>query len=215
MEQFIYYTGVQRDVSFKLGLVAFSKEELGGMWRRINYLTGLAYPFGYNKGIFQPNIVRMTVGNVYVDQPAYITSINTNFSELTETWELDSGKQVPISAIVSMNFTLVEKASRIADSPFYGITEKLDGFSERIPTAGANDDGLPKNDQPITDNILTRTLQGIDQQDRDYTEAIVAANNRGDTVTVQNIGLTQANRREEFRRATMAMTAAANRMSGN
>jgi len=43
----------------------------------------------------------------------------------------------------------------------------------------------------------------------------VAANNRGDTVTVQNIGLTQANRREEFRRATMAITAAANRMSGN
>jgi len=215
MEQFIYYTGVQRDVSFKLGLVAFSREELDGMWRRLNYLTGMAYPYGFNKGIFQPNIVRMTVGNVYVDQPAYITAVNTNFSELSETWELDSGKQVPISAVVSMNFTLVEKASRIADSPFYGITEKLDGFSERIPTAGANDDTLPKNDQPISDNILTRTLQGFDQQDRDYTAAIVAANNRGDTVTVQNIGLTQANRREEFRRATMAITAAANRMSGN
>lgn len=133
MEKFIYYTGVQREVSFKLGLLAFSKDELDGMWRRINFLTGMAYPYGFNKGIFQPNIIRMTIGDVYRDQPGYITSVNTNFNDITETWELDSGKQVPISATMVMNFTLIEKASRVADSPFYGIVENIDGFSNQIP----------------------------------------------------------------------------------
>jgi len=153
MEKFIYYTGVQREVSFKIGLVAFSQDELDGMWRRINYLTGMAYPYGFNKGIFQPNIVRMTIGDVYTDQPGYITSLNTNFTEITETWELSSGQQVPISAMMSMNFVLIEKASRLGDSPFYGITENLPGFSKTIPTATANADGPPTTGEP-TDQVV-------------------------------------------------------------
>lgn len=199
MEQFIYYTGVQREVSFKLGLIAFSRDELDGLWRRLNYLTGMAYPYGFNKGIFQPNIVRMTIGDVYVDQPGYVTSMNTNFSEIVETWELNSGKQVPISATVSMTFTLIEKASRIADSPFYGITENLDGFSKQIPTAGVNDESIPSNDEAIRDNIQTRNLQGFDEQDNIYTNAILDAARRGDNVSVANIGAMQARRREDAR----------------
>lgn len=122
IERFINFTGVQREVSFKLTVVAFSKDELGVVWSRINYLTGLAFPYGLNKGILQPNIVRMTIGNLYTDQPGYITSINTDFSQLTETWDIDS--QTPISAEINIKFVLIEKATRIASSPFYGITEQ-------------------------------------------------------------------------------------------
>lgn len=204
MEQFIYYTGVQREVSFKLGLVAFSKDELEGMWRRINYLTGMAYPYGFNKGIFQPNIVRMTIGDVYTDQPCYITSLNTNFTELTETWELDSGKQVPISAQLSMNFTLIEKASRLADSPFYGITENTDGFSKEIPTAAKNvttpRTTAPSTNTPTEVSVKNRDLAGFDVVDRNLTNGIIEAAKRGDNQTVSDIGAFQANRREEYRK---------------
>ena len=202
MEKFIYYTGVQREVSFKLGLVAFSPDELDGVWRRINYLTGMAYPYGFNKGIFQPNIIRMTIGDVYTDQPAYITSLNTNFTELTETWELSSGQQVPISATVSMTFVLIEKASRVADSPFYGITENLDGFSKNIPTAGkdAGDTSqAPSPGTPDTVNVNSRDMQGFDAVDRNMTQGILAAAARRDNATVSNIGSLQARRREAAR----------------
>jgi hypothetical protein len=125
MEKFVNYVGVQREISFKLGVIAFSKDELDGVWARINYLTGLVFPYGFNRGIFQPNIVRLTIGDVYTEQPGYVTSLNTNFNELGESWEIDGGRQVPIAAQMDIKFTIIEKSSKVADSPFYGITETL------------------------------------------------------------------------------------------
>ena len=137
--------GVQREISFKLGIVAFGPDELKACWRRINYLTGLVFPYGFNKGIMQPNITQLTIGNVYVNQPGYVTSLSTNFNELSESFEIDAGKQVPIAAQMDIKFTLIEKATRIADSPFYGITDgetltsPMEGFKNNLtpPTAPA------------------------------------------------------------------------------
>lgn len=149
MEKFYNYTGVERKVGFKLGLLAASKDELDGMWRRINFLTGMAYPYGFNKGIFQPNIVRMTIGDVYRDQPGYIQSISTDFSGITDSWEVElEGKKVPISAMISVEFVLIEKASRVADSPFYGINENNPGFSQQISTAARQAES--RNNAPAT-----------------------------------------------------------------
>jgi hypothetical protein len=156
MERFNYYTGVERKISFRLGLLSFSEDELDGMWRRLNFLTGMAYPYGFNRGIFQPNNIRLTIGNVYVNQPGYIQSINTDFAGITETWEITPGKQVPISAMVTMDFVLIEKASRLADSPFYGINEGKAGFSTQIPTATQQNDS--RNSAPtVADPVLSST----------------------------------------------------------
>jgi hypothetical protein len=85
----------------------------------------MVFPYGVNKGIFNPNIVRFTIGDVYTNQPAYITSMNTNFEDVTTTWEISKGKQVPISATISMTFALIEKNSKTSASPFYNFTETL------------------------------------------------------------------------------------------
>lgn len=133
IEKFINYTGVQREISFKLAIIAFGPDELDMVWRRINYLTGLAFPYGFTSGFMQPNIVRLTLGGVYSNQPGYITSLTTNFNELIESWDIDKG--VPISATMDMKFTLIEKASRVADSPFYGITDG-EGRTDKKPMSG-------------------------------------------------------------------------------
>ena len=136
IEKFITYTGVQREISFTLNIIAFSKDEIDGVWTRINYLTGLVFPYGFNKGIMQPNITRLTIGNVYDNQPGYITALDTNFKDLSESWDID--RDVPIAATMRMSFTLIEKATKIATSPFYGITEQNGNFNQEIPTAGKN-----------------------------------------------------------------------------
>lgn len=159
IEKFITYTSVQRQISFKLGLIAYSKDEINGVWRRLNYLTGLVFPYGYVNGIYQPNIVKLTIGNVYTSQPGYLTSLNTNFNQLAETWELDTGKQVPISAEVDVQFMLIEKNAKVASSPFYGITEQMDGFSALSPTALPGD--VPVNSEtPVVYNSSNR-LQSL------------------------------------------------------
>ncbi len=121
VEKFVNYTGVQREASFKLSVIAFGQDELDTVWRRINYLTGMTFPYGFTRGILQPNIIRLTIGGVYTNQPGYITSLNTNFNEPAGSWDID--KEVPIGATIDIKFTLIEKATRVADSPFYGITD--------------------------------------------------------------------------------------------
>jgi hypothetical protein len=121
IEKFVTYTGVQRTVSFGLDIIAFSKKELDVVWNRINYLTGFAYPYGITKGIYQPNIIRFTIGNVYKDQPGYLSSIDFSFNEAGQSWDIDRG--VPIGASCNMSFNIIEKNTKAADSSFYAITE--------------------------------------------------------------------------------------------
>ena len=157
IEKFITYTSVQRELSFNLGILAFSKDEIEGVWRRVNYLTGLTFPYGYNKGIYQPNIVTLTIGNVYIDQPGYITSLNTNFNELTESWDIDS--QVPISANMDIKFVLIERNTKTSNSPFYGITEGMEGFSDAQLNESV--DQLPSINQPNQINVARVRSQPV------------------------------------------------------
>jgi hypothetical protein len=123
IEKFISYVTVQREVSFKLDIISFSKDEIEVVWNRINYLTGLVFPYGINRGLLQPNIVRFTIGKMFEDQPAYVTSFSTSFNEISESWDIDRG--VPIAATVNIGLNIIEKKTMTANSGFYGINETV------------------------------------------------------------------------------------------
>ena len=146
-EKFVTYTSVQREIGFKLSVLAFSKDELEFVWKRLNYLTGTVYAYGLNNGVYQPNLIRLTIGNLYWDQPGYFTSLNVNFNEYS--WDID--QEIPIGADVDFKFVLIEKKSRIAQSPFYGITEDMtDDFVNDLSTLPED---LPAGSTP-TKNIV-------------------------------------------------------------
>lgn len=169
VEKFINFKGIQREISFKLGVIAFSKDEIDIVWKRINYLTGLVFPYGFNRGILQPNIIRLTIGNIYVNQPGYITSLNTDFSGMSETWDLD--RQVTIGALMDIKFVLIEKATKIASSPFYGITG--DVLPETIPTnSPVTNPSQPQTEPPVS---TTGEAAKVDVEER-IPEAIVPKN---------------------------------------
>lgn len=152
-EKFISYVTVQREISFKLSVVAYSKTELVEVWRRLNYLTGLVYPYGFTRGVYQPNIARLTIGNLYYDQPGYFTGINLNFNDFG--WDIDEEKiegkyngGVPMGAEVDMKYILIEKNTKIASSPFYRITEEDERF-DKVIKGTAPSPGTPAQ-QPAT-----------------------------------------------------------------
>jgi hypothetical protein len=124
IEKFIMYNSVQREVGFNLGVVAFSKHELDVVWSRINYLTSFVFPYDFNRGILQPNIIRFTIGDVFKNQPGYVTSFSTNFNQLTDSWDID--KEVPIAASVAMRFAIIEKNTKWSNRSFYGIFDNQD-----------------------------------------------------------------------------------------
>jgi hypothetical protein len=134
IEKFISYITVQREINFKLDILAMSKDELDVVWKRINYLTSLVFPYGVNRGILQPNIVRFTIGKMFEDQPAYVTSLSTTFNEISESWDID--REVPIAATVNIGFNIIEKRTMTANSAFYKISEEDQGNDPVIISRG-------------------------------------------------------------------------------
>jgi hypothetical protein len=124
IEKFISYVSVQRSVTFDLEVLALNPADLPAVWKRINYLTGMVFPYGVNKGILQPNIIRFTIGRIFVDQPGYVESMDVSFMGEDVTGGIfDLDEQVTQGAKVTMKFNLIEKRTGLANTPFFGITQ--------------------------------------------------------------------------------------------
>jgi hypothetical protein len=122
-ERNIVYAGVTRDVSFQLRVYAMSEAELVSIWHKTERLTGLCYPANYVKGFMVPPFIKLTLGDVYVNQPCYIKSLNHTIEEGT-TWEIDEGKQAPHGISINVSVSIIEKNQKKSGSRFYEIAGK-------------------------------------------------------------------------------------------
>jgi hypothetical protein len=123
-ERFVTYGGVKRGLSLSFNIVAFSQQELDGMWTKVNYLTGMAFPKGIKNGFMVPPLFKFTIGGLYDNQPCYIESLDYDFLDETITFDID--KEVPFAINVTMQLSILEKRSKFHNSPFYQITENAE-----------------------------------------------------------------------------------------
>ena len=73
------------NLGFKV--VAHSVKELMPMWQRINYLLGLSKPSQYfNSGFIVPPLVKVTIGDMYKNQPIVINSLGLRIPD-DASWE--------------------------------------------------------------------------------------------------------------------------------
>ena len=122
-ERFVTYGGVKRGLNLTFNIVAFSSGEADGMWSRVNYLSGLAFPKGVQNGFMVPPLFKLTIGKLYENQPCYIESLDYDF--LDESITFDTNKELPFAINVNMQLSILEKRSKFFDSPFYKITEDI------------------------------------------------------------------------------------------
>lgn len=122
-ERFVTYGGAKRGVNLGFNIVAFSQDEIDGMWSRVNYLSGLAFPKDVKNGFMVPPLFNITVGGIYDNQPCYIESLDYDFLDESITFDID--KEVPFAINVTMQLSILEKRSKFYDSPFYQITERI------------------------------------------------------------------------------------------
>jgi hypothetical protein len=156
-ERFVTYSGVKRGISLDFNIVAFSKSEIDSVWTKINYLTGLAFPKGVTStGFLQPQLFRITIGGIYEDQPCFIESLDYEFLDESNTFDIDKG--VAQHVAVKMQLSLIEKTSKYYNSPFYKIVEDV-ANKQKNPTpvrgeqvsAAFNSDSDPRT----VNNILS------------------------------------------------------------
>jgi hypothetical protein len=129
-ERFVVYGGAKRSLSLNFNVVAFSKAEQDGMWKRINYLSGLAFPRGVQNGFMVPPLFKMSIGGLYENQPCYLESLDFDFLDESITFDVD--KEVPYSVTVGMQLSILEKRSKFYDSPFYKIVEDIDTGTDTL-----------------------------------------------------------------------------------
>jgi len=72
------YTGIDRSVSFNLKLFSLNPAEHVIMWQKIDFLTSLVYPIGYDKNttFIKPPILSFTLGSMYKNKVCFISSLS-------------------------------------------------------------------------------------------------------------------------------------------
>ena len=119
-EKFYRYNSFDRDISLDFNLVAFSKQELMPIYKKLNYLASHLAPYYSKKGYMSGNLVQLTVGNYLWEQTGFIESIGIDIDNETP-WEVNVGldgdvengdiniKQVPHMIKVSIKFTPIHR----------------------------------------------------------------------------------------------------------
>jgi hypothetical protein len=124
LERNVVYVGVTRELSLTLRVQSFSSDDLENIWEKINYMTGLCYPSQYINGFMVPPFVKLTIGDIYKDQPGYIKSINHQIED-DISWEIAKGSQAPHGVLISLTFSCMEKSALTSTSTFYPITSPI------------------------------------------------------------------------------------------
>jgi hypothetical protein len=108
---------VKRQFTFGLHVYSLSSNEFNIMWNKLDRLKGLCYPSQYDRdnGFMVPPLMKLTMGNLFRDQPGYITSLVYNVEDGT-SWEIDA--QLPRGIVAQIQFSILEKQQMHANSQF-------------------------------------------------------------------------------------------------
>ena len=107
---FNYYTyaGVERNVQFNFKVYSLNEEEHKVAWEKINFLTSLAYPQGYQYLSVTAPIIKFTLGNMYVSRVGFVESLSYTIAD-NAPWEigLDAAmKNYKLPKIVDVSVTI-------------------------------------------------------------------------------------------------------------
>lgn len=155
-ERNIVYIGVRRSVSFSLIIHAYNEIEMTGIWEKLNYLTSLCFPSQYSQGYMVPPLIKLTMGDVYNNQPGYIQSLTYNIEDDTP-WEITEPLQAPHGITANITFAIIEKTAQHSDkyngyNPFSALPTfvPLYNYGRKRQFAAAQTPAAPAVQQPTT-----------------------------------------------------------------
>ena len=193
------YTGYDRSITFSFDVNATSRDEMKPLWRKLNALASYTAPEYVDNSALKGPWMRFTMGDVFVQQPIILTSVQYTLQSNETTWEINieddpTMMQAPksVSVTISANLitdTLPQKNGRMyslakqyEQSPKYGIRAKegsdnwLSGFKDNTEAVDAAEKtpATGPSDTSTREAITTPSLtdqQFADQFARDINAA--------------------------------------------
>ena len=135
-----HYAGYGREVGLDFTVYATDRDEMKPIYRKLNALAGYTAPT-YSKnsiGLTAP-WMRITVGDLLVQQPVLISSLTYGLTDSDTTWEINieddpEMMQAPHLITVSMGLTVVSDWLPENGGRFYSLAKQFD--SDGIPIQG-------------------------------------------------------------------------------
>jgi hypothetical protein len=165
-----HYSSYGRELSLDFSVYATDRDEMKPIYRKLNAIAGYMAPSYSTKtiGLTGPWL-RMTIGDLFVQQPVIITSLTYNLTDSDTTWEMNieddpEMMQAPHRISVSMGLTVIADWIPEKGGRFYTLAKNFD------------DNGIPikGNDNWLSDAYSTTEQQQIQQTLKIRAEAEAA-----------------------------------------
>ena len=159
------YTGYSRDINLDFTVYATDRDELKPIWRKLNALAGYTAPEYDGSSIaLKGPYLRLTVGDLFYQQPLIINSLYFTLQDSETTWETNieqdgSNMQVPKQIQVSLGGTLITDYLPQKGGRFYTLAHK-DNLTSDSPLKGTtNWLSDMKTNKDIADKMIDLEMQ--------------------------------------------------------
>jgi len=135
-----HYSGFSRDLSLAFTVYATDRDELKPIYRKLNALAGYTAPI-YDKqsiGLIAP-WMRLTVGDLLIQQPVLINSLQYSFVDADTPWEINlendpEMKQVPLKIEVTIQFKVITDYLPEKNGQFYTLAKSSNEYGPETGT---------------------------------------------------------------------------------
>jgi hypothetical protein len=156
------YTGYSREVNLSFTIYATSRDEMKPIYRKLNALAGYTTPdYSADTIAMKSPWMRMTIGDLLVQQPVIINSLAYTFIDADTTWEINVEQdptmmQAPHKISVSLGLNVLTDWLPEKGGKFYSLAKS---FSSNGTPQEGGDNWL--SDTPGTDqNIKIKRERG-------------------------------------------------------
>ena len=179
-EKFYTYSGFDRKVSLSWTVAAQSKAELIPMYKKLNYLASICAPDYSAAGYMRGNIVTLTIGGYFYEQPGIITGFSYDMNDDNSTWEIgindeagsdNTVKELPhLIKVSGFNFipihTFVPRKQQMSYDPQGDILTDANSYGPERYIALANGFGNNENNYgPVYVNPVPEQPPPLPKQD--------------------------------------------------
>lgn len=125
-----HYAGYSRELSLDFTVYASDRDEMKPIWQKLNMLAGYTTP-SYGEVAPVAPWMRITIGDLFIQQPAVINSLSYTLHDSDTTWEINIENdpwmnQLPHKVAVSIGFNLITDYLPQKGGRFYTLNEYVD-----------------------------------------------------------------------------------------
>lgn len=131
------YTGVSRDLNLDFTVYATDRDEMKPIWRKLNALAGYTAPKYNNDISLGAPWMRVTIGDLFHQQPMILTSLSYTLLDSDTTWEINieddkTMMQVPHKVSVSCAFSVITDFLPQRNGRFYSLAKRYTNDTNEV-----------------------------------------------------------------------------------